>query len=176
MILLHKQEKILDHRIHDETILAEQTDYVWDPEWSHEPFINIPTDISRQAISTISFHKDYVKVYPLTVDATLLNYNSFIPERTGNNSLNTTFIDQDNLNGTRNFTQQDIQSPSHFTKEEKVETITKTEEQQSLSPIQPNFITPRPKNPTLQQTIIKSTVKTSVTQKYSQMDYQTFDQ
>ena len=61
----------------DETILAEQTDYGWYPEWSHELFINIPTDKSSQAISTISIHKVYVRVYPLTIDATLLNYNSF---------------------------------------------------------------------------------------------------
>ena len=49
----------------DETVLAEQSDYVWDPEWSHPLFLNIPTDISSQATSTISFHKTYVKVYPL---------------------------------------------------------------------------------------------------------------
>ena len=53
-------------------------------------------------------------VYPLTIDATPLNYNSFFPERAGNNSLNSSFIDQDNLNGTRNLIQQDIQTPSHF--------------------------------------------------------------
>ena len=61
----------------DETVLAEQSDYVWDPEWSDPLFLNIPTDISSQAISTISTHKDYVKVYPLTIGATTLNYNSF---------------------------------------------------------------------------------------------------
>ena len=82
----------------DETILAEQTDYVWDPEWSHESFFDITTDISSQAISTNSINKDYVKVYSLTIDATPLNYNSFFPERAGNNSLNSNFIDQDNLN------------------------------------------------------------------------------
>ena len=57
----------------DESVLAEQTDYVWDPEWFHESFINLPTNKSSQAISTISIHKDYVKVYPLTIDATPLN-------------------------------------------------------------------------------------------------------
>ena len=61
----------------DKTVLAEQSDYVWDPEWSHESFIKIPTDISSQATSSISFHKDYVRVNPLTIDATPLNYNSF---------------------------------------------------------------------------------------------------
>ena len=30
----------------DETKLAEQTDYVWNPEWCHKLFINITTDIS----------------------------------------------------------------------------------------------------------------------------------
>ena len=126
----------------DETILAEQTDNVWDPEWSQESFIYIPKDISSQAIGTISIHKDYVKVYQLTIDATPLNYNSFFPERARKFSLNSTFIDQDNLNGKRNLTQQDAQTTSHFVNEEIVETITTTEAQQSISTIQPNFTTP----------------------------------
>ena len=105
----------------DETVLTKQSDYVWDPEWSQESFINIPTDISSQTNSTISIHKDYVRVYPLTIDATRSNYNSFFPERSGNNSLNSTFINNDNLNGTRNLSQQDIQIPSHFVSEEIVE-------------------------------------------------------
>ena len=65
---------------------------------SHKSIINIPTDISSQAIITISIQKNYVRVYPLTVDATPLNYNSFFPERTGNDSLNSTFINNENLN------------------------------------------------------------------------------
>ena len=134
-------------------------------------FINIPTDISSQAFSTIVIDKDYVRVYPLTVDATPLNYNSFLPERTGNNKLNSTFVNNDNLNGTRNFTQQDVQTPSQFVNEEIVQTITTTEAKQSISPIQPNFTTPKLKIPTLQQTIIQSTVKPSFVQKYSQIDY-----
>ena len=73
-----------------------------------------------------------------------------------------------------NLTQQDIQTQSHFVSEEIVETKTTTEAQRSISPIQSNFTTPNLKNPTLQQTIIQSTVKPSVAQKYSQMDYQKF--
>ena len=157
----------------DDTILAEQSDYVWDPEWSHPLFFNIPTDISRQAISTISINKDYIKVYPLTADATPLNYNSFLHDRTGNNSLNSTLIQQENLNGTRNLTQQDIQTLSHFTNEEVVTTVIKTT-QQSISPIHPDLTTPRHKNPTLPQVTLKSTVKPTVVPKYSQMDYQPF--
>ena len=61
----------------DDTVLAEQSDYIWDPEWSHPSFLNIPIDISSHAISTICIHKGYVKVFPLTIDATPLNYNSF---------------------------------------------------------------------------------------------------
>ena len=113
-------------------------------------------------------------MYPLTVDATRLNYNSILPERTGNYSINSTFINHDNLNGTRNLTKQDVKTPSHFVNEESVETITTTEAQRSISPIQPIFTTPKLKYPTLQQTIIQSTVKPSVAQKYSLMDYQTF--
>ena len=141
---------------------------------THESFNNTPTDISSQAISTISIHKDYVRVYTLTIDATPLNYNSVFPEGTGKNSLNSTFINHDNLKGTKNRTQQDIQTPSHFVSEEIIETITTTEAQQSISPIQSYFTTPKLKNPTLQQTIIQSTVKPSVAQKYSKMDYPTF--
>ena len=99
LILSQKQNKkhFRPQNTDDKTILAEETDYAWDPEWSHESFIDILTDISSQAESTNSIHKDFVKVYPLTIDATPLNYNSFFPERAENNSLNSIFIDQDNM-------------------------------------------------------------------------------
>ena len=84
-----------------DTAIAEQSDYVWDPEWSHPAFLNIPQDISSQAKSTISFHRDYVRVIPLTSDATPLNCNTFLTD-TRNNSLNSTVIHHENLNGTRN--------------------------------------------------------------------------
>ena len=83
-------------------------------------------DISSQAINLISIHKDYVKEFPLTIDATPLNYNSFLPNKRQNKSLNSTFLQQENLNGTRSLTQQDIQTPSHFINEEIVETIVTT--------------------------------------------------
>ena len=113
-------------------------------------FLNIPIDISSQAISTIAIHKDYIKVIPLTTDATPLNYNSFLPDRRQNNSLNSTLVQQENLNRTRNLTQQDIQTPSHFINEEIVGTIVTTT-QQSISPIHPNLTTPKPKTSTLPQ-------------------------
>ena len=34
----------------DETVLADETDHVWDPDWSHLLFIDIPTDISSHSI------------------------------------------------------------------------------------------------------------------------------
>ena len=40
----------------DDTVIAEHSDYVWDLESCHPAIINIPQDISSQAISTISFH------------------------------------------------------------------------------------------------------------------------
>ena len=136
--------------------------------------MNIPIDISSQASNTISFHKDYVKVIPLTIDGTPLNYISLLPDRKGNNSLNSTIEPpQENLNGTRNLTKQDIQTPSCFVKEEIVETIVATT-QQSISPINPNLTTPKTKNPTLPQVTLQSTVKPSVAPKYSHMDYQTY--
>ena len=88
-------------------------------------------------------------MYPLTIDASSLNYNLFFPERIGNNSLNSIFINNDNFNGTRNLTQQDIRTPSHFASKKIVETITTIEAQQRISPIQPNFTAPKLKNPTL---------------------------
>ena len=155
----------------DDTAITEESDYVWDPEWSHHAFINIPQSISSQAISTISYQRDYVKVVPLTIDATPLNYNTFLPD-TRNNSLNSTVIHNENLNGTRNLTQQDIQTPSHFINEEIVQTTTTT--QQSISPIHPNLTTPKNLNTSLAQVTLQSTVKPSVAPKYSQMDYQTY--
>ena len=135
--------------------------------------MNIPIDISSQAINTISIHKDYVKVIPLTIDGTPLNYISLLPDRKGNNSLNSTIVPpQENLNRTRNLTKQDIQTPSRFVNEEIVETIVATT-QQSISPINPNLTTPKTKNPTLPQVTLQSTVKPSVAPKYSHMDYQT---
>ena len=156
----------------DKTIIAEQSGYVWDTEWSHPAFINIPQDISSQAISTISIHRDYVKVIPLTMDATPLNYNTFLPD-TRNNSLNSTVNQNEKLKGTRNLTQQDIQTPSHFINEEIVQT-TATTTQQSISPIHPNLTTPRNTNTSLTQVTLQLTVKPSVAPKYSHMDYQTY--
>ena len=155
----------------DDTVIAEQSDYVWDPEWSHPAFLNFPADISSRTISTISFHKDYAKVIPLTIDATPLNYNTFLPD-TRNNSLNSTVIYNENLNGTRNLTQQDIQTPSHFINEEIVQT-TVTNTQQSISPIRTNLTTPKNTNTSIPQVTLQSTVKPSVAPKYSHMDYQT---
>ena len=154
----------------DDTAITEQSDYVWDPEWSHPAFINFPQSISSQAISTISYIRDYVRVIPLTIDATPLNYNTFLPDMQ-NNTLNSTVIHNENLNGTRNLTQQDIQTPSHFINEEIVHTTTT---QQSISPIRPNLTTPRNTNPSQTQVTLQSTVKTSVAPKYSHMDYQTY--
>ena len=133
---------------------------------------NIPQAISSQEISTLSFRRDYVKVVPLTIDATPLNYNTFLPD-TRNNSLHSTVIHNENLNGTRNLTQQDIQTPSHFINEEIIQT-TATTTQQSFSPIHPNLTTPRNTNTSLTQVTLHSTVKPSVAPKCSHMDYQTY--
>ena len=170
----HKLDLISQARpqnTNDDTVLSEQSDYVWDPDWSHPVFLNIPQDISSQAISTISFHRDYVKVIPSTIDATPLNYNTFSSD-TRNYSLNSTVIHNKNLNGTRNLTQQDIQTPSHFINEEIVQTTAATT-QQSISPIHPNLTTPRNTNTSLTQVTLQSTVKPSVAPKYLHMDYQT---
>ena len=135
--------------------------------------MNIPIDISSQVISTITIHKDYIKVFSLTIDATPLNYNSFLPDRRQNNSLNSTLEQQENLNGTKNLTQQDIRTPSLFINEEIIETIVTTT-QQSISPIHPNLTLSKPKTSILPQVTLQSTVKPSVAPNFSHMDYQTF--
>ena len=90
-----------------ETILADQTDYVWDPVWSHNLIVSIPNDISSAAISTVSVHKDFSRVTALTIDAAPFNYNTTINDKTSNTSLNSTsIITQETLIGTRNLTPQ----------------------------------------------------------------------
>ena len=129
--------------------------------------------MSSQATTTIFINEDYLRITPLAIDATLLNYNAIFTDRTGTNSSNSTFINtKENLTGTRNLTQQDIQTPSRFINEEIVETMPTTT-QQSIFPIHPTLTTPK-KSTEFPQTTIQSTVKPSVIPKYSQMDYQTF--
>ena len=68
---------------------------------AHPSFINLTTVISSAAITTVSVHKDYVRVIPLSNDAAPLNYNTIFTDRTGNISLDSTFINtQETLNGT----------------------------------------------------------------------------
>ena len=117
---------------------------------------------------TVSINRDYVRITPFSIDTTTINYNSKFTDGEGNNSLNSTFIYQQNLNGKQNLTQQDIQIPSHFVNEELLETMPTTT-QQSISSIPPTFTTPE-KNTAFRQTTIQSTMKPSVFPKYSQMD------
>ena len=89
---MNKQDKTFrPQSTNNNFVIAEQSDYVWDAECSHPAFLNFPVDISSQAISTISFHKDYTKVIPITIETTPLNYNTFLPDAQ-NNSLNSTVI------------------------------------------------------------------------------------
>ena len=61
----------------DETVLDDQTDYVWNPKWSHPLFINLTIDISSAAINSNFVHKDYLRITPLTIDATFkLEHNN----------------------------------------------------------------------------------------------------
>ena len=68
-----------------------------------------------------------------------MNYNTFLLD-TRNISSNSRVIHNENLNGTRNLTQQDIQTPSHFINEEIVQT-TATTTQQSNRPNNSNNYT-----------------------------------
>ena len=134
--------------------MADETDYVWDPDWSHPSFFNIPTSISSQAITTISINKDYFRITRFTIDATPLNYNTLLTDRTGINRLNSTIIKtQENLIGTK------LNASNNATKH---------------FPIHLTLTTPKNKNTAIPQTTIQSTVKPSVIPKYPQLDYQTF--
>ena len=41
----------------DETVLADKTNYVWDPEWSHTLFFSISNNISIATSATVSYTK-----------------------------------------------------------------------------------------------------------------------
>ena len=94
---------------------------------------------------------------------------------TQNNNLNSTVINNENLNEPANLIQQDIQTPSQFINEEIVHT-TITTTQQSISSIHPNLTTPKKNKATSPQITLQSTVKPSATlaPKFLQMDYQTY--
>ena len=52
----------------DETLLADQTDFLWDPERSRMLFFSSPSDISCASIANVSVHKDDLRVTLLTTD------------------------------------------------------------------------------------------------------------
>ena len=76
----------------EDTILADKTDYVREPEWYHERFFDIPKCISSSVIETISVNKNYFKVTPLTTDTTPLNYKTMFHDRTIDISLKSTIL------------------------------------------------------------------------------------
>ena len=139
------RKNFLPQNSDNQTVIADELNNVFDPDWSHPSFIKITTDMSSQATTIISNNKDHVRITLHAIDAKPLNYNTIFTDRTGNKSLNFQFIfTQENFNGTRNPTQQDIQTPSHFINEELVETMPTTK-QQSVSPIHPTLTTPKTK-------------------------------
>ena len=66
---------------------------------SDPSFINIPTAISSQATTTIAIKRDYVRITPLTIDATPINNNSIFTDREENISSKSLFINQENSIG-----------------------------------------------------------------------------
>ena len=94
-------------------------------------------------------------------------------KRTCNNSLNSTFINTlENLNGTRNLTKQNIQTPSHFVNEQIVKTLPITTKR-SISPSHPTLTTPHKENNIFfPPTTLQSTVTSSVVPKNSYVNYQ----
>ena len=126
-----------------------------------------------QQLAPLSVHKKYVRVTSFTIDATPFKYNAIFTYRTGNNSLKSIFINtRETLNGTRSLTKQNTQIPSHFIREEIIETMPTTTNQ-NFSPIHPTLTTPHNKKTPFPQTTVQSTVKPFVAPKYSRMHYQT---
>ena len=65
----------------EEIKLVDQTEYKWDPEWSHLLFVKKLSDISSAATATVSLRKNYLRATALTIDATLLNHNTNFNEK-----------------------------------------------------------------------------------------------
>ena len=137
-------------------------------------FFNIPTEISSQAVTTISINNDYIRITPLTIVATPLNYIALFTDRTGNTALNSTFINiQENLNRTRNLTQQDIQTQSQFVNEKINEKKANNNATKHFPHSSHTYNSKKQKRiiSTNNNTIYSKTFRYS---KYSQLDYQTF--
>ena len=113
-------------------------------------------------LAPISINKNYVRTYPLTFDATTLTYHSFFPERTGNNSLNSTFINNDNLIGTKKSYTTRYTNPITFCKRRNCCNNNNNRSTTKHFTYSTQFYNSKIKSPTLQQTIIQSTVKPSV--------------
>ena len=47
-LIAQARKKFRPRSTNDDTVIAEQSDYIWDPDWSHPLFLNIPIDISSQ--------------------------------------------------------------------------------------------------------------------------------
>ena len=107
--------------------------------------ISLPTDILGPASTIVSVHKGYVKITPVIIDATLLNHNTIFNDRRENSLKSKTINKQETLNRTKNLTQKDIQTPSHFINKEIVETRPKTTIQ-NFSPIRPTLTKLHKKN------------------------------
>ena len=70
--------------------MADKTDYLWDPEWSHILFFIVPKIVSSTSVATVSLDKDYLKLTPLITNTTHLKFDTLFNDRTSNNSFNST--------------------------------------------------------------------------------------
>ena len=103
--IISQARKSFRSKTANELKLADKTDYVWCPEWSHVIFFNNPNVFSSAAIATASVHRDYLRVTPLITDTTPWNLKTILNDNTSNNILTSTFIStQEILNGTKNRT------------------------------------------------------------------------
>ena len=92
---------------------ADKTDYAWYPEWYYFLYFIIPNNFSRAASATFSVDKDYSKNTLVKTNTPPLIYNTMFNDMLFNTSLNSTFKNtEENVNGTINLTQQNVQTAS----------------------------------------------------------------
>ena len=108
--------------------LAEQTDYVSTDQVLMHQSLKYQQIYQAKQLTQSLFTEKMLNI-PTYSWRNKFKFQSFFPDRAANNSLNSTFEEQDNLNRTRNLIQQDIQTPSNFVTEEINETKTTTAQQ-----------------------------------------------
>ena len=90
--LISQARKIFRPQNDDETVLSDETDFLWNPEWSQVLFFNVPSNNWKAAVATISILRDCLKVTLLKTGNTSFIYNARLNEKQFNHTLNSWFM------------------------------------------------------------------------------------